>query len=300
MTAGRAGKVSIVIRTRHGREAVLLRAVRSVLNQAHADVELVVVEDGSSEVAPLLAGLPECSRVAIVHLPIARVGRAAAGNAGVGRATGELLGFLDDDDELFPGHIAALAKQLATATKAPAAYAGAIETRSVTLSEHPLRLRDVGERVSDSVPFSRERLWRGNFMPIQAVLLRRTAWDICGGFDEDLAHLEDWDLWLRVASLGDFIAIDQVTSRYRIPAERGRARQRRRRHERCLALVREKQASLALKMSSEQQFSGVDDILSGAFDRRRRVEEWVTSLPLVQRLRSRFAARAARPDQMRD
>jgi glycosyltransferase involved in cell wall biosynthesis len=282
------------MRTQRGREAVLEQAVRSVLDQTHTDVELVVVEDGSAEVAPVLEGPRAGSRVAVVHLPIAGAGRAAAGNAGVDRATGDLLGFVDDDDELFPGHVAALAEELAKASTAPAAYAAAIETRSVTLCEHPLRLGDVGERVQDPVPFSRERLWQGNFMPIQAVLFRRAAWETCGGFDESLPYLEDWDLWLRFAMLGDFIAVGEVTSRYRVPAERRRARRRRHGHERCIAAVRDKQAALAAKLPPAQRFPGIDDIVSGAFDRRRRMKEGLARIPLARGLRRLLAARATR------
>jgi len=213
-SAGHEGgtmQVSIIIRTEGRRPETLRRALDSVLAQTHRGVEALVVGDG----VDALPGLQGRAR----FIAIAKSGRSAAGNAGLAQASGEALGFLDDDDELFPDHCARLAAALQAAPAAIAAYAGAEEIRHLD-SLLPWR-RTIAIR-HPAQPFSRARLWAGNTMPIQAVLFRRAAYENFGGLDPALDALEDWDLWLRYSRDAEFLAVPQVTSRYHLRQSAGR------------------------------------------------------------------------------
>ena len=66
-------------------------------------------------------------------------------------------------------------------------------------------------------PFNRLLLCYMNLFPIQSVMFARSLFERCGGFDEQLEILEDWDLWLRFAIEEPFEFVDQVTSVYYTP-----------------------------------------------------------------------------------
>ena len=56
-----------------------------------------------------------------------------------------------------------------------------------------------------------------NFIPIQAIIFKKTLFDKYGGFRESFSQLEDWNLWVRYAQLGPFAFTPKVTSFYRTP-----------------------------------------------------------------------------------
>lgn len=93
--------VSVVIATKDRADS-LERAVRSVLEQTYPHLQVIVVDDGSPE--PVSLALND-ARVETVRLPRSR-GAAAARNAGLDRARGELIALLDDDDTYLPHKIA--------------------------------------------------------------------------------------------------------------------------------------------------------------------------------------------------
>jgi glycosyltransferase involved in cell wall biosynthesis len=89
--------LSLVIPTKD-RPHLLRRALRSIAEQDFAPMEVVIVDDGSAEVAPEYPSLN-----ILVHRNEQSVGAAAARNLGALSAKGSLIGFLDDDDEYMPG-----------------------------------------------------------------------------------------------------------------------------------------------------------------------------------------------------
>lgn len=239
--------VSLIIRTRASRPALLNRAIRSALAQDTPPTEIIVVEDGGTTLADTLPA-------GIAYLPVARAGRSAAGNAGLAAAKGELAGFLDDDDWLLPHHLSTLTRALGDA---PAAYALAEEVSSDR------------RRITGVTPFSRARLWAGNFLAIQSVLFRRSLYLEKGGLDQNLEALEDWDLWLRYSRDAAFTGVPEVTSGYSMPSGRV-LKQRERDHAPALKQVLAKHAglistfSLAEITAIEADFRSRMDDMAGA------------------------------------
>lgn len=204
---------SIVIRTTGVRPQGLRRAVGSVLRQTAADVQIIVVGDGFDPTSQL-AEITE-PRITILQCP--KAGRSAAGNAGWAVVATPYMGFLDDDDELLPQHIAQLQAALVATPDAVAAYG----------SWQQIRVGGSGDDARDGVcrpgaviPFSRAALWMRNYLPIQAVVFRKSALGTEKPFDEQLDALEDWDLWLRLSRCGEFVAVPECTSRYRISSDK--------------------------------------------------------------------------------
>lgn len=94
---------SVVVPT-HDRASTLPRAIRSVLRQTRPDFELIVVDDGSTDETPDVVRRFDDQRIRSERLAGQR-GANAARNAGIDMARGELVSFLDSDDELHPTHL---------------------------------------------------------------------------------------------------------------------------------------------------------------------------------------------------
>lgn len=231
------------------------------MNQDYPDIELVVVEDGSRAMEDLVTNHSARSGCSITYHSIAKSGRCAAGNVGLERARGELLGFLDEDDELYQTHVATLAAALVEPDAPDLAFARSDIGYSRGLSGNSaIDVRS--EEAPLHQPFSRARLWERNLFPIQSAMFRRKLFETCGGFDVALDRMEDWDLWLRFAAVTEFASIDAVTSRYRLPAEDAIADTRRAEHDRWERIVRTKHADLVGTL----RFGDVSELLAARPD----------------------------------
>lgn len=171
-------------------------------------MEVIVVDDGSEDAAGLdrLRRRFDDDRLAGIRLAEA-VGTAAARNAGLGRARSPWVAFLDDDD-LWASQ--KLAGQLRTARDADthAVYSGVVVADDTL---RPLRIIDPPDPTG-----LRTALLRSNLIPAGAsnLLIRRETVEQLGGFDESLAHLPDWDAWIRLAQQARFVATPETTVAY--------------------------------------------------------------------------------------
>lgn len=193
----------------------LAESVRSVQAQTFGGWELIVVDDGSTdETAAVARGFVEADpRVRYVARP--NGGQAAARNTGLGEARGPLVAFLDSDDLWLPEKLAA---QLAV-----------LEDRGVDLvytdghifsedgAEWPDEHFYIVPGETRGVEMFRT-LFRSNRIGTLSVLVKRSALDAVGLFDEDRAYqnCEDYDLWMRLAKWGaGFYGMSEKLMRYR-------------------------------------------------------------------------------------
>jgi hypothetical protein len=183
--------VSIVIPA-YNQGHYLGAAIESALAQTHADVEVVVVDDGSTDDTRTVAARYTDPRVRYVHQQ--NRGLAAARNTGIREATGAYLTFLDSDDLFLPEKVAVL---LAAMDARP--ELGFAAGQAVLIDEHGQRL---GETFEDGPPAAPTDWLLGNPLHVGSVLLRREWQSRVGLFDETLRSYEDWDLWLRLAQAG--------------------------------------------------------------------------------------------------
>jgi glycosyltransferase involved in cell wall biosynthesis len=168
--------------------------LRSALSQRDVELEVFVVDDGSTdETSKVIANLDE-PRVRLIRREDSG-GVSAARNQGAAEAAGEWLAFLDDDDVWAPDK---LARQLAASRTAMRtwAYTGWVvvdETLHVMGGEPPPPPESVAKL-----------LYRRNAIPTGGsnVIVRRDAFDHAGGFDPHLTNGEDWEMWIRLADQG--------------------------------------------------------------------------------------------------
>jgi GT2 family glycosyltransferase len=212
--AGDFPLVSILVRT-YDRPAWLREALVSCEHQTYPNLEVVVVQDGPGASEAVAREFEGRLRITYVATP-GEVGRARAGNIAMERAKGEWLNFLDDDDVLFADHVEVLVDAV-RASGAPGAFAYAWETATQVVDRDRAVYREIENVPRHRPQFDLARLWRQNFLPIQAVLFHRGLFEREGGFAEDMDQLEDWNLWTRYTLERDFVAVPKTTSKYRVP-----------------------------------------------------------------------------------
>lgn len=206
--------VSIIVRT-HRRPEFLREALLSLVNQSYSNVEIIVVEDGENNAEELID--TEFSTANIKYKATGEcVGRSVAGNIGLEMASGEWLGFLDDDDQFFADHIEVLIQE-AISKSVKGVYGTAWEVKTDVKSVSPLDYTEHEKKTVYKQEFIRPLMWRQNYLPIQTVLFHRDIYDRWGGFEVDMDQLEDWNLWTRYTFEDDFLLIDKTTSKYRVP-----------------------------------------------------------------------------------
>ena len=196
--------VSVVIRTT-ARET-LMQTLDSLLAQTHSHLEVVLVDVlGTGLKSVDTAFLPFPVRIASngKKLP-----RAQAANVGLDAATGDFCLFLDDDDWLYPDHIAKLVRAAVLNPNVKAVHTG---VRCVDGLGKPTG-------VVFDFPYAPRELCYGNFMPIHAVLFRR---DLPCRFDETFDLYEDWDFWLQIESHTAFAFVAGISAAYRVDAVSG-------------------------------------------------------------------------------
>ncbi|MBK7781916.1 MAG: glycosyltransferase family 2 protein [Ardenticatenia bacterium] len=186
--------VSIVIPT-HNRADLIGRAIRSVLKQSIMDLQIVVVDDGSTDDTPaIVKALATDDRILFARQ--SNRGRSEARNLGFSLSTGEFIGFLDSDDELLPD---AIASHLATFAAQPDA---GMTVAGYHTDFGSFRLYD------DYLPWDWEEHsglqdWLFNCFGMPGTVLHRRTWiERIGGFDPACEIAEDWDLYLRLAAAG--------------------------------------------------------------------------------------------------
>lgn len=175
-------------------------AVESALAQTYRPIEVIVVDDGSTD-DTLLRLLPFSGRIRVIHQE--NRGLSAARNAGIKAASAEWVAFLDSDDLWHPEK---LQVQMAGALKSGADLVGSSPTDE--LPEH----LDPDPRL--------EKLTVRDFLswtPLgpSSAIVRRSCFDTLGLFDESLRSVEDLDMWLRLAARFSVVRVDSPCWWYR-------------------------------------------------------------------------------------
>jgi glycosyltransferase involved in cell wall biosynthesis len=186
----------------------VIEAVESVLLQSYSPIEVIVVDDGSTDdTASVLA--PYRSHVRYVYQ--ANRGLAGARNRGIAEARGELVAFLDADDVWMPEK---LARQMEALSGAP--QAGLVHTDVLFLEQATGQKSHRKTRKTEYVGDCYRLLFTRNQLTASSVLLRKECLTRVGWFEESLRRLEDYDLWLRVARHYPFACVGEPLVVYRL------------------------------------------------------------------------------------
>ncbi len=207
--------VSVVIPV-YNRRSLIAATVASALAQTRPGVEVIVVDDGSTDDSADVVEETFGGLVRVVRLAVNR-GRSAARNEGVAVARGALVAFLDSDDLWSPDK---LARQVPH-----------FEDPSVVLVHCHVSKVDAEGRALEAESRELARAFafadaRGYDyggitetwcrMYTSAVVVRRDAFEASGGFDPRLSNFEDWDILWRIARTGRVMTVREPLVRHRV------------------------------------------------------------------------------------
>ncbi len=205
--------VSIIVRTVN-RGSYLRDCLRSLAFQDYPNLEVVIVNDGGPSLRGLIESLPFKLRSKVVELAH-NTGRSFAGNCGLEQATGEYLGFLDDDDIFYPFHISSLMSALLERNHL-VVYSDAYRAEQIRAPFDDTQYITTRHSVVYSRDFDFTKLLQGNYIPILCALFSRECLAYGARFDPLLEVLEDWDFWLQLAPRFQFHHLHEITSEYRV------------------------------------------------------------------------------------
>lgn len=188
----------------------ILESVESVLLQSVSDLELIVVDDGSTDgTVDRLSDLSD-PRLRIIRQ--SNGGSSSARNSGIQLSSGTYIGFLDADDLWAPNKLDTHIRFLEQHPEVDLTF-----SRSEIIDERGKPTGRTSYAVSGDVSFE-DLLIENVVNNGSAVVLRRTALDLAGHFDTDLRACVDLDLWLRVARLRphNTFCLDELLTKYRM------------------------------------------------------------------------------------
>ena len=204
--------VSVVIPA-YNQGRFVAEAVESALCQSHSAIEVIVVDDGSTDNTPaILDAFSDRQRLRVIRQK--NRGLPAARNRGLADAGGEFVVFLDSDDRLAPTFVERLLPPLKADQRVAFAYA---DVQMIDADGQPSGDFSVGQsrRIVTGDIF--ESLLVGGYFPPHAALVRRSAVDAAGGFGLDLGGHADYEMWLRLtASGGRAVYVDDRLVDYRV------------------------------------------------------------------------------------
>jgi len=200
-------RVSVLVPTYNG-ASLVGETLRSILDQGLPDIEVVVVDDGSTDDTPERVLAIGDDRVRLLRTP-RNLGPPGARNFGFAHCRARYIAPVDQDDILLPFR---LARQVAC-----------LDVHADTVLVATATQRLVGEeRVTSPEPvrtspgFLRWALLVGNPLVWSSVLIRKSALDTLGVFNrEDRLYAEDFDLYHRLSTVGSLARIDDVLTLYR-------------------------------------------------------------------------------------
>jgi glycosyltransferase involved in cell wall biosynthesis len=205
--------VSVILAV-HNRESCVARAIESVLSQTYRRIELIVVDDGSTDrTAQVVKAYGE--RVRLIRQPHA--GAYAARNLGLEHAKGELIAFIDSDDAWLPQRLSSQVPLMrrrhvglvfGDTIHVTAPHDGAPRTGWTSFQVSPPSRGRVAGRFSWS-----------NFVPTCTVLVRRSCLEEIGGFSRSSRISCDYLAWYRIAQTHELDHVNEPVSEYTVHAQ---------------------------------------------------------------------------------
>lgn len=203
-------KVSVVVPT-YNREEYICETIDSILAQTFTDFEVVIVDDGSKD--NTLAKLEQYgNKIKVVRQPNSE--RAVARNNGVQNSTGDLIAFVDSDDVWIKDK---LEKQVEVLDNNPDVICS--NGLCLRIDENSNKIQTAKRQtVGHSGDVFEELLFR-NFIVSPTPVVRRAYFEKSGGFETKYIPYEDWQLWLKVSTLGKFHYLNRPLAYYRVHSE---------------------------------------------------------------------------------
>ena len=186
-------------------------AIESVIAQTYPAVEIIVVDDGSTDATKdtVHAYWKEGK---IIYIYQENKGLSAARNAGIRAAQGEYIALLDSDDIFLPSKIERQVAYLESHSACDICYCDIYHF----YDHEPDRLLKLQYSYYSGKDVFPHLLWK-NFINPLSVVFRRSVFEQCGYFNEAMRRSEDWEYWVRAAHYGaQFHFLPEILAKYRM------------------------------------------------------------------------------------
>jgi len=210
--------VSVIIPVRNGKP-FLDEAVQSVLTQDYHDLELIIVDDGSTD-DDYDRFLEVDRRIRLIHLP--GNGVSTARNAGLQKSRGRYIAFLDADDAWFPGKLSAQIRYLELHPHVWVVFGGfgkwkaASDGQFLPVASLAHDCSGLSEASPERSGWLYTRLLTGVLVGMNTAVMRREVYESIGGFNESMRQGEDYDFWLKASRLAEMHSLAGDVALYRI------------------------------------------------------------------------------------
>lgn len=191
---GKSPLVSVIIPS-YNHDQFIKQAIESVVNQTYDNIDLIVVDDGSTDnTVGIVEQLLQHYSFTFIKQP--NLGVSCALNTGIKAASGEYFCFLASDDFYFPDKISRQVDFYLRHEQFGFIHGGAVPVDTKGLEISRPDYGNVNWNTGDIF----EILLNDCFISAPTVMVKRSVFDVVGFFDEDIA-IEDWDMWLRISKI---------------------------------------------------------------------------------------------------
>ena len=185
--------VSIIIPA-YNAEKYIQRALESALAQTYKDIEIIVIDDGSTDKTAEIIKTYQDPR--IIYFFQKNQGQGPARNNGIKKSQGEYITFLDADDYYFPEKVEKQVRFLENHSEYQAVYCNALHFYSA----HPLVFFKKKHNYHSGDIF--KDLLESSYINLNTIMVSRQILDKAGLFNENRYCPEDWELWLKISRAG--------------------------------------------------------------------------------------------------
>jgi glycosyltransferase involved in cell wall biosynthesis len=198
--------ISVVIST-YNRKDKLSRAIVSVQSQTFKDIEIIVVDNASTDGTLELIKTIDDRRISYIRHD-RNLGGSVARNTGIRAAQAQYIALLDDDDQWLPEKLERQLKKMQESKPS----VGLVYVGTEIFDEKAQRLRTLHHPFYQGDVY--KRLLLGTILgSASSVLVRKECFDRVGAFDDQLTSCQDWEMWLRIAKEYEFAYVKDILAR---------------------------------------------------------------------------------------
>ena len=195
----------------YNKEFSIKNTILSVLNQSYQNFEIVIVDDGSTDGSVDVVKTIQDDRVFLIHQE--NRGVSAARNRGIKETNNECIAFLDGDDLWKTNHLEEIVKMMSVFPNEK------IYVTSFEYSDNRSVFKKPRSKMISKIDNYFDEAVFENIITSSNVIVKKSALDKVGLFNENLKYGEDLDMWFRLALKFDIVKNTNVTAIYRVDAE---------------------------------------------------------------------------------
>ncbi|TYC62714.1 glycosyltransferase [Marinobacter sp. BW6] len=200
--------VSIIITTFNRRDFII-EAVESALDQTYSNIEIIIVDDGSTDATDELINKTYKNELRVSYYYKENGKRASAFNLGFEMSKGQFIAILDSDNRYKPERIEAGVTALMENPEFDISYGDIITINEAGKEIHRKNMRRYSGNISEQLVYD-------NCVSINTALIPRRCFEDLGLMDVSYKRSDDYELWLRFSTQYKFLYISQYLAEYRV------------------------------------------------------------------------------------